>query len=290
VAKLFTLAAGLEYGLITLDSSVYCEQGAWRTGRVVLHDHSALGTVTFREGFVRSSNIAFGKLGQQLGAARLSQTLRSFGFGHAPEVRFAGAAVGLGLSPSEPSVEKLVQASFGQGIAVSPAQLAIAACAIAHGGTMCRPVLAREVEAGAGQAEIAAAPELPRRVISEATARQILEACKAVAAPGGTAESAMSPRFTFGAKTGTSQKSNEHGYRPGAYYSTIIGFLPADHPRLVILAALDEPKQGYYAGVVVSPLFRAIAERAAERLGIAPDKAPGAMVARSRPNSREDKP
>jgi hypothetical protein len=80
-------------------------------------------------------------------------------------------------------------------------------------------------------------------------------------------------RYTVAAKTGTAQKSNHHGYLDGRYYSSVIGFFPADAPQVVIAVALDEPQNGHYAGTVVAPVFRTIAEQTATYLSIPPDKA-----------------
>jgi len=74
------------------------------------------------------------------------------------------------------------------------------------------------------------------------------------------------------AKTGTAQKSTEHGYLRGRYYSSMIGCFPADAPQIVVAVALDEPCDAYYAGAVVAPTFRSIVEQTASLLSIPPDK------------------
>jgi hypothetical protein len=79
-------------------------------------------------------------------------------------------------------------------------------------------------------------------------------------------------QYTVAAKTGTAQKSNTQGYLPNTYYSSVIGFFPADTPQIVIAVALDEPQNGYYGGMAVAPVFRSIAEQIAECLAIPPDK------------------
>jgi cell division protein FtsI/penicillin-binding protein 2 len=74
-------------------------------------------------------------------------------------------------------------------------------------------------------------------------------------------------------KTGTAQKTVEgvRGYAPGKYVSSFIGFFPADDPELCISIVMDEPRQGYYGGQTAAPLFRQVAERAANYLNIRPD-------------------
>jgi len=110
---------------------------------------------------------------------------------------------------------------------------------------------------------------------------------EAVVSPEGTGTLAALDRYTVAAKTGTAQKSNTNGYLAGRYYSSMIGFFPATAPRVVISVALDEPQNGYYAGTVVAPVFRSIAEQIAACLEIPPDKVArvsvGKVLARSTP-------
>ena len=272
IAKLFPLAAALEAGLVTLESSVYCEGGQCVIGGVHVKDHAALGMLTVKEAFARSSNIGYAKIGLCLGPLRLYQCMTNFGLGRPVGVPFFGAATGRIISPADKSVMSLTRAAFGQGIAVSQMQMAVAMCVIANDGRLLRPMLVRQIEAADGKSVRRFAPQFVRTVVSPRTAQQVREAFKAVVARGGTATLAASPRYSIGAKTGTAQKANSHGYLPGTYYSSMIGFLPAESPRLVIAVALDEPKNGYYAGTVVAPVFRTLAEQSAARLGIPPDK------------------
>ena len=77
-------------------------------------------------------------------------------------------------------------------------------------------------------------------------------------------------------KTGTAQKVVNGEYSHEKYYSSFIGFFPADDPELCILVSADEPvkRTGYYGGVVCAPVFKRIAERSANFLNIKPDVMP----------------
>ena len=87
----------------------------------------------------------------------------------------------------------------------------------------------------------------------------------------GTAPKAALEHYTVAGKTGTAQKAGPGGYLPGKYFSSFIGFFPADNPELCISIVLDEPKEGYYGGQVCGPIFKEIAERA-NYLNIPPDE------------------
>jgi cell division protein FtsI/penicillin-binding protein 2 len=97
--------------------------------------------------------------------------------------------------------------------------------------------------------------------------------------PGGTARQARLEFYSVAGKTGTAQKPGPGGYLPGKYYSSFVGFFPADQPALCIFVGLDEPAGKYYGGLTAAPVFKAIAERAASYLGIPPDLGePGSIV------------
>src|ERR1051325_7452586 len=93
-----------------------------------------------------------------------------------------------------------------------------------------------------------------------------------VVSPEGTAAKAALEHYTVAGKTGTAQKA-EHGvYVPGKYFSSFIGFFPADDPELCISVTIDEPKGGHYGGDTAAPVFKQIAERAANYLNIRPEE------------------
>lgn len=282
VAKMFTLAAALESKLVTLEKSVNCENGQCLVAGVRVRDHAPLGVLTVKEAFARSSNIGFAKIGAALGPLRLYQCMTNFGLGQPSGIPFFGATRGRVIAPTNKSMTDLTRAAFGQGIKTTQLQLAIAVSVIVNEGRLFRPLLVRQIESPDGKILRKFEPQFVRQVVSPATAQQLREAFKAVVASGGTATAAASPQYSCGVKTGTAQKADTNGYIVGAYYSSVIGFMPAEAPRLVIAVALDEPRNGYYAGTVVAPWFRAIAEQSAALLGIPPDKAVAARAARAR--------
>ena len=113
-----------------------------------------------------------------------------------------------------------------------------------------------------------------REVVSEAAAKQMVEALKTVVTADGTAVKASMTNYIVAGKTGTAQKVEGGQYVHGKYVASFIGFFPADNPELCISIVLDEPKEGYYGGQVAAPVFKQIAERAASYLNIQPDVQP----------------
>jgi cell division protein FtsI (penicillin-binding protein 3) len=110
-----------------------------------------------------------------------------------------------------------------------------------------------------------------RRVISEETNSLMIQALKTVVTAKGTAPEAAMEHYTVAGKTGTAQKSDKHGYT-GKFYSSFCGFFPADNPEICIYVSLDDPKGGHYGGKTAAPIFKEIAEKAANYLNIRPDK------------------
>ncbi len=99
----------------------------------------------------------------------------------------------------------------------------------------------------------------------------MVQALKTVVGPEGTAPKAALDNYTVAGKTGTAWKV-QNGVYVRKYFSSFVGFFPADDPELCISVSLDEPKQGYYGGQIAAPIFKQIAERAANYLNIHPDR------------------
>ena len=279
ILKFIPLAGALDRGLMTLDSGVYCERGRFVVNKVAVRDHAPYGLLTLRQAFARSSNIALVKIALALGAQRFYQCLTNFGLARCTGVPFAAETPGRISPPETWSTMALTRAAFGQGVSVSQLQMAVAMCAIANGGRLMRPWVVSRIESPQGQVLRQFQPQVVRSAVSPQTAQQVKEALKAVVAPEGTGAGAALDRHTLAVKTGTAQKSDSKGYLAGRYYSSMVGFFPADAPRVVISVALDEPQNGYYAGTVVAPAFRSIAEQIAACLEIPPDKVARAPLA-----------
>jgi len=99
----------------------------------------------------------------------------------------------------------------------------------------------------------------------------MVTALKTVVSPEGTAPKAALEHYVVAGKTGTAQKAENGHYVHDKFFSSFVGFFPADNPELCISIMLDEPKQGYYGGQTAAPVFKQIAERAANYLNIRPD-------------------
>jgi cell division protein FtsI/penicillin-binding protein 2 len=273
--KLVALAGALNEGLVTLDTWINCEQGHYVVNKVVVRNSAGHGILTTTQCFAKSDNVGLCKIAMLLGPDRFNRYLRDFGFGRVTAVPLIGEASG--YIPSQPwSTQTFTRAVYGQGLSASLLQVAAAYCAVANDGRLMRPILVRQILSPQGQVFYRSQPQFIRAVVNPQTSRQLRIAMKAVTGPEGTGWHAASDAYSVAAKTGTAQIAyqNERGYHEGAYYASLAGFFPADAPRLCILVAMNQPRNGHAAGQIVAPVFRAIVDEAGSCLSIPPDKAP----------------
>jgi cell division protein FtsI (penicillin-binding protein 3) len=114
------------------------------------------------------------------------------------------------------------------------------------------------------------------RVISEKTAAVMNEMLKAVVVRG-TGQNAALSEHVVARKTGTAQKAGRGGYSADRFVASFAGYVPADRPRLVIVAVVDEPRGAQYGGTVAAPVFQEVAEAALRYLRVEPS-APGRQL------------
>jgi cell division protein FtsI (penicillin-binding protein 3) len=263
--KPFAVAAALEQGAVRASDRFDCENGAWRVADRVIHDYKPHGVLDVRDIVRLSSNIGVAKIADRLGSARLVDGLRGFGFGSRPLTGFPGEAPGVLHSLRESQVVERANLAFGQGLATTPLQLVAAAAAIANGGRAVTPRLALRLERDGKVLELP--EERGERLVSESTARLVLEMLAAVVESGSGTEAAL-PGHRVAGKTGTAQKASAGRYSADRYVASFLGIVPVERPRLVILVVLDEPRGVRFGGVVAAPVFREVAGYALEQLGL----------------------
>jgi cell division protein FtsI (penicillin-binding protein 3) len=271
--KVMLAAAALEERVVRPNEMVFCENGQFRVGGNAIHDPHPHGWLSFAEVIQYSSNIGVTKVGERLGRERYHAYLRAFGFGERSGIGLPGESPGI-LRPVEAWGRiDLATHCFGQGVAATPLQMALAFGVIANGGKLMRPILVRRIVAPGGETVLEQQPTVVRQVVAPETARLTTELLRrAVEDEGGTGGRARLDGFRVAGKTGTAQKveAGGDGYS-GKRVASFVGFVPADRPRVVILVLIDEPGgASVYGGVVAAPVFRAIAAAVLRVLGVHP--------------------
>ncbi len=217
----------------------------------------AVRNLTVTQILSQSSNIGAVTLGREVGKDRLVEMIKKFGFTKKLGIDFPGETAG--ALPEKWNGVTIYQVPMGQGIAVSPLQLATAYSAVANNGVLVQPHLVKDAQ-----------QPWSRRVVSWTVAAQ-LRAMLQVTVEEGTGKKARLEGYTVAGKTGTAQKPNEKtaGYS-NEVIASFIGMVPADQPRLVVLVMIDEPQTERLGAKVAAPVFARIADFALKRLGIPP--------------------
>lgn len=267
--KAVTAAAAIEEGLARPDTMFRLPPTLAIGGRTI-HEAHPRATVdwTLTEIVTNSSNVGAVKLGLLLGPEALYEYLERFGLTERAGIDFPGEAMPSVPRPSQWSATSIGNIPFGQGLAVTPLQLARAMAALGNGGYLVTPHLLQELPDSPSEKL-----EWPaRKVVSDATVAQMREVLKAVVTEG-TGKGAAVPGYTVAGKTGTAQKPRTdgvRGYAKGKYVASFSGFLPAEDPAVVIVVTVDEPSGAIYGGTVAAPAFSRIGAFCMAHLGIPP--------------------
>ena len=276
--KIVVVSAGLDEGKLKLTDTFHCENGRFAYAGRVLHDHESYGILTAEKIITKSSNIGSAKIAlDRLGEQTFYNYIKKFGFGSRTGIALPGEVNGIVHSPSDRknwSKLSIVQIPMGHGISVTQLQIVMAMSAIANKGRLMRPMIVSHLEDENGKVVAKYEPQMVREVISEYAAQEMVKALKTVVSDDGTAPKARLENYTVAGKTGTAQKVIDRKYAPGKYFSSFIGFFPADDPELCISVVIDEPRNGHYGGQTAAPIFHEIAERAARYLNLRPDIEP----------------
>jgi cell division protein FtsI (penicillin-binding protein 3) len=269
--KIFLAAAALEKGKSSPNAIFFCENGAYRIGRNVVHDTHPHGWLSLQQIVKYSSNIGAVKVAETIGSKVLYHTLKDFGFGAKTGIDCPGETAG-SLAPYRRWTKIDTGAiSFGQGIAVSAIQLATAVSAIGNNGILMKPYMVQGIMDRNGGLIERFGPQEVRRCISEKNARTIRRIMATVTTEGGTGVNASLDGYKVCGKTGTAQKTDEKGtYAKGRYVASFVGLVPSEDPELTILVLIDEPKDHHYGGTVAAPAFRQIAHETLNYLNIPP--------------------
>ena len=265
--KPFTVAGALEQHLVTPSTTFDLAPQIQVADRTIGEAHArGAETLTTAQILAQSSNVGAVTIGLRLGASSFSQWVGRFGFGQTTGVDLPGEGTGIVPKLSQYSGSSIGNLPIGQGLAVTPVQMATAYSAIANGGILRPPHI---VKAIGGKP----APE-PRghRILSRTTAANIRTMLEGVLAPGGTASEVSIPGYQLAGKTGTANKPDPQtgGYSDTKFVASFVGFAPARDPKLLVAVMVDEPQGSYFGGVVAAPAFQQIAAFALPYLRIGP--------------------
>jgi cell division protein FtsI (penicillin-binding protein 3) len=264
--KAFTVGAALEEGLVTPNTEFHLPSTIQVADREIEEAHARPPIdATVADILAQSSNVGAVTIGLEVGAERFDAWVRKLGFGEPTGVDYPGEEQGIVPEVSEYSGSTMGNLPMGQGLSVTPIQMAAGYSAIANGGVLRTPRLI---------SSIGGEPVPPdtegERVYSERTTKQVRGMLEGVLAAGGTASEVSVPGYELAGKTGTAEKAEDGGYSESKYVASFVGFAPADDPQLLVAVIVDEPTYDHTGGAVAAPVFGEIAEFALPYLGISP--------------------
>ena len=269
--KAITVAAALDKGVVTPSTSYQDVGYAVIGGRKLCNAQCKVyGPTTVTQILSRSQNAGAVFVASKLGASDLNAYLKSFGFGQRTGIDLAAETSGIVRPLAEWYPVDLGTISFGQGLSITPLQLASAYAAIANGGTLYQPYVVASRRDADG--EHRTAPVAVRRVISEETSATLVTMLTTTV-DNGIANLAALKGYSVAGKTGTAQIPSDDGrYVDDAYISSFAGFVPAIDPRMVVVVVLERPQSKLLGTVPVMNTFKAIATDALRYARVQPDR------------------
>lgn len=260
VMKALTLSAALDQGAITPDTT-YTDSGKVKIGGYTIEnsDKKAHGVQTMNQVLEQSLNTGAVYAMEQIGPHMFNQYMQAYGFGQPTGIDL-GEVTGTIKSLSADKEIYAATASFGQGVTVTPLQLAAAYAAIANGGKLMRPYVIDRIQKADGTAQITQ-PQFVRQVIKPQTAA-IISAMLVRVVELGHGKRAGVPGYFVAGKTGTAQipDPKSGGYLPDLTIGTFAGFAPVEDPKFVMVVKLDKPRDVQFAESSAAPLFGDIAK------------------------------
>lgn len=250
--KPFVVGRGLDLGMVQRHENFDCEQGAYRMGPRVLHDHHPYGFLSLTDVLVKSSNIGMAKIGERLGNAELHRLALDFGFGQRTGIELPGELSGLLRPLDEWNRYSTGSIPMGQELATTPLQMITAYAVLANGGRRITPHLLRNTS----NTEPTAHQIVVSQVISAENAFWLVQGPLVDVVDRGTGTNAQIPGVRVFGKTGTAQKvDRETGkYSNTRHVSSFVCGAPAEDPQMLVLITVDEPHGNQFGGTVAAPI------------------------------------
>ena len=283
--------------IFSVDEKISTSNG-WFPGRgAPLKDGRTHQYLNMYLGLQKSSNVYMGKIVHRLvdtmGDAWYRQTLVDlFGFGNKTNIELPGESGGILPTPGkvhpngklEWSLPTPYSLAIGYNVLVNSIQMVRAYGILASGGYAAQPHLVRKIVKTLpdGRKRVLVDNTKYRateRVLSASIASTIVRGLKYITKEGGTSKRGDIMGYTEAGKSGTSEKIVGGNYSKTNHISSFVGFAPAKNPRFVLMVSIDDPESKWipgvgkqqHGGVCASPIFREIATKALQYLGVAPD-------------------
>ena len=263
--KIITAAAGLESGEVTVNDQFSCPGYIMvEDRRIRCHKVGGHGAENFVQGTMNSCNPVFITVGLRIGVDRYYDYFKKFGLLAKTGVDLPGEAGTIMHKKENIGAVELATISFGQSFQITPIQLATTASSIINGGNRVTPHFGVKVVNGEGETVQTLQYPVQKNIVSAETSetmRYILEQV----VENGSGKNGYVEGYRVGGKTATSQTLPRGS---GRYISSFLGFAPADDPKVLAVAIINNPQGVYYGGQIAAPIVRQLFENILPYLGI----------------------
>lgn len=270
VFKVIIMASALDDGVVEPDTKCDICGGPARVDKYTIEtwDNTYRPDSVMTDVIVNSDNVGMVFVGQKIGKEKLHEYLKKFGVGELTGIDLQGEATPKLRERDDWSIVDLATASFGQGVATTPIQIARAVAAIANDGVILTPQVVDKIVGAGWEEDIK--PTGAKRVISKKAANE-MTAMMVEAAKNGEAKWTHLRGFGVAGKTGTAQIPIAGHYDEEKTIASFVGFAPADDPKFVMLVTLREPQSSPWASETAAPLWYSIAKDLFLYFGIQPE-------------------
>ena len=255
--KIITAAAALEEGVVSLTDQFYCPgYKLVEDRRIRCAKTSGHGAETFETGIMNSCNPVFIELGERLGVENYYKYFKQFGLTQKTGIDLPGEAATIMHKQENVGPVELATISFGQSVQITPIQLVTTVSSIINGGTRITPHFGVEVRETDGTLVETFSYDKREEICSGETSETMQYLLEKVVSEGG-GKNAKIEGYAIGGKTATSQTLPRSEHR---YISSFLGFAPADDPKVLVIAIINNPKGTYYGGLIAAPVVKEIME------------------------------
>jgi len=263
--KLASYLVALDDGKIDTNTIVETGNGTYRVHRHTIRDTHAYGTISVKEAFELSSNVAITKIINTYyrnNPAAFTKRLHKLHLNEPLGLQIPGEGNPLIKTPDSKSWSglSLVQMAYGYELKLTPLQTLSLYNAVANDGKMVAPLFVKEIRRLGNTIEHFDTRVIDEQIASAATIGKLQDMLAGVMIEG-TGKRLRNPELSMAGKTGTAQMADgAAGYRNRKYQSSFAGYFPADNPKYSMIVVVQNPRNGYYGASVAGPVFRELAD------------------------------
>ncbi|WP_283718686.1 stage V sporulation protein D [Clostridium perfringens] len=259
IFKIITSIAAIEENIAGKDEVYYCDGSLNVAGKNIrCWKPGGHGVQNFNQTLENSCNVAFMEMGAKLGAEKLNEYIKLFGFGTKSGIDLPGEATGIVKNVEDISAVDLATISFGQTNTMNGIQFMTALNAVANGGDLIQPHIMKELshkdDNGTKIIDEVFVPKIQENIVDEKSTMRVKAALESTVSNGSSKDAGIEGIKVAG-KTGTAEKVDpETGTYGAGYIASFAGFAPYDNPQVSLIVIIDNPKNGeHFGGIVAAP-------------------------------------